>query len=72
MGSVQRHLSHPLAILARCVAPALQRSLDLQELPTHASVPLESPGERPLGFVPGSITDSFFEPLSEAELAAWE
>ena len=35
-------------------------------------VPLEAPGKRPLGFVSGSVTDAFFEPLSEAELAAWE
>ncbi len=27
---------------------------------------------RPLGFVPGSVPDAFFEPLPEDELRAWE
>jgi prevent-host-death family protein len=31
-----------------------------------------TPGERPLGFVPGIIDGSFFEPLPDEELAAWE
>lgn len=28
--------------------------------------------ERPLGFVQGRVTDEFFEPLPEDELATWE
>jgi prevent-host-death family protein len=35
-------------------------------------VPLQAPGKRPLGFVPGRLTEAFFEPMSEEELAAWE
>ena len=35
-------------------------------------VPLHPPGKRPLGFVPGRLTEAFFEPLPEEELAAWE
>ena len=35
-------------------------------------VPLLPPGKRRLGFVEGSVSESFFEPLSEDELAAWE
>jgi len=29
-------------------------------------------GKRPLGFVPGRLPESFFEPLPEEELALWE
>ena len=35
-------------------------------------VPLEKPERRPLGFVPGRLTEAFFEPLPEEELAAWD
>lgn len=35
-------------------------------------VPIDAPPERPLGFVEGTVTDAFFEPLPDAELAEWE
>lgn len=35
-------------------------------------VPLETPKKRQLGFVKASIPDSFFDPLPEDELQAWE
>jgi prevent-host-death family protein len=35
-------------------------------------VPVSLPSRRPLGFVPGRVTEAFFEPLPEEELAAWE
>lgn len=35
-------------------------------------VPLQSVGKRKLGFIPGTVDESFFEPLPEPELAAWE
>ena len=35
-------------------------------------VPLQTPRKRRLGFVDGSVSDAFFEPLSEDELATWE
>jgi prevent-host-death family protein len=35
-------------------------------------VPIEVPAERPLGFVGGRLTEAFFEPLADAELAAWQ
>jgi prevent-host-death family protein len=36
-------------------------------------VPLEPPPtKRELGFLHGQVTDAFFEPLPEEELAAWE
>jgi len=35
-------------------------------------VPLQAPETRPLGFVPGRLTEAFSQPLPEEELAAWE
>ncbi len=40
--------------------------------PCARLVPLERPQERLLGFVKGRVTERFFEPLSDAELATWE
>ncbi len=34
-------------------------------------VPLESAAARPLGFVSAPISEAFFEPLPDDELAAW-
>jgi prevent-host-death family protein len=39
--------------------------------PIARLVPL-APVERPLGFVPGSFDESFWEPLPEDELAGWD
>ena len=33
--------------------------------------PVEPPKPRELGFVKGELTDAFFEPMSEEELAEW-
>ncbi|MHB1202480.1 MAG: type II toxin-antitoxin system Phd/YefM family antitoxin [Acidithiobacillus sp.] len=35
-------------------------------------VPLETPAKRELGFLPGTVDATFFEPLPEEELRAWE
>ncbi|MGH8279075.1 MAG: type II toxin-antitoxin system Phd/YefM family antitoxin [Gammaproteobacteria bacterium] len=35
-------------------------------------VPLRPTGKRRLGFIDGKLDDSFFEPLPEDELDAWE
>lgn len=35
-------------------------------------IPLTSAAKRELGFVPGRIGESFFEPLPDDELSAWE
>ncbi len=41
--------------------------------PIARLVPVAEPARRPLGFVPGGpIPETFFEPLSDAELAVWE
>lgn len=41
-------------------------------IPCARLVPFRKPKKVPLGFVEGVISDSFFEPLPEAELASWE
>ncbi len=40
--------------------------------PVARLVPVHAPAKRPLGFVKGHVDDSFFDDLSEDELAAWE
>ena len=35
-------------------------------------VPIGKPKKRELGFAKGVVGDAFFEPLPDAELAAWE
>ncbi len=35
-------------------------------------VPLNDREKRPLGFVPGKISDAFFEPLPPEELERWQ
>lgn len=42
--------------------------------PVARLIPLDAsvPRRRELGFWPGDVPDSFFEPLPESELAAWE
>lgn len=41
-------------------------------VPYARMVPLETPSERVPGRYPGEVPESFFEPLSEEELAPWE
>ena len=40
--------------------------------PCARLVPLEKPKARRPGLLEGKVEDAFFEPLPEAELAAWE
>jgi prevent-host-death family protein len=35
-------------------------------------MPLEAPRKRKLGFLEGAVPDSFFDPLPDDELDAWE
>lgn len=39
--------------------------------PVVRLVPVTSPPPRPVGFVNGSVPDTFSDPLPEDELAAW-
>lgn len=40
--------------------------------PVVRLVPVTEPEARPVGFVAGAVTEAFFEPLPEDELARWE
>ena len=40
--------------------------------PVARLVPVAAPAPRPVGFVAGAVTDAFFEPLPDDELARWE
>jgi prevent-host-death family protein len=40
--------------------------------PVARLVPVGPPPPRPVGFVPGTVPDTFFEPLPESELELWE
>ncbi len=40
--------------------------------PVVRLVPIGTPPLRPVGFVAGTVPDTFFEPLPDDELAAWE
>lgn len=42
------------------------------DTPVARLIPVQESPERELGFVPYEIPDSFFEPLPDDELAAWE
>lgn len=42
------------------------------DTPVARLVPVQAPRERELGFVRYDVPDSFFEPLPDDELAAWE
>ncbi|MCL1906936.1 MAG: type II toxin-antitoxin system prevent-host-death family antitoxin [Propionibacteriaceae bacterium] len=39
--------------------------------PIVALTPVNPPVQRELGFFPGALPDSFFDPLPEEELKAW-
>jgi len=40
--------------------------------PIARLVPVAPPPPRPVGFVPGALPESFFEPLPDDELDRWE
>jgi prevent-host-death family protein len=60
--------------LSRLIAEALAGNdivLANRGKPVVKLIPVDRPEKRKLGFITGSIPDSFFEPLSEEELEAW-
>ena len=40
-------------------------------IPVARIVPIEDAGKRPLGFVPGTLSEEFFDALPDEELDAW-
>lgn len=59
------------ALLAR-VESGEQIVIARGEQPVARLVPLANSPQRELGFLTIDVPDSFFDPLSEAELADWE
>lgn len=42
------------------------------DVPVARLVPIAKPGPRAMGFVAYRVPETFFDPLSEEELATWE
>ena len=60
--------------LSRLVDDALQGKpviIARRGKPVVTLVPVKKPAVRELGFLPGHLPDTFFDPLPEVELAAW-
>ncbi len=62
------HLSALLCAVERGEEIVISRG----DRPVARLVPLEQPQERELDFVAYQVPDSFFDPLPDDELAAWE
>jgi prevent-host-death family protein len=73
--SVQLNVQEAKTRLSQLLAAA-ERGEDVviarDGTPVARLVPVEPPAARPVGFVPGTVPDTFFEPLPESELELWE
>ncbi|WP_255088983.1 MULTISPECIES: type II toxin-antitoxin system Phd/YefM family antitoxin [unclassified Synechococcus] len=70
MVNVQEAKTHLSALLLRVVAGE-EIVLAHNGKPCARLVPLSPSPPRRLGFLAGTVDESFFEPLPESELAAW-
>ena len=68
--NVQEAKTHLSALLAR-VAAGERIVIARNGHPCAQLLPLEPQPRRKLGFLQGSVDDSFFKPLPESELNAW-
>lgn len=72
---IQVNVQDAKAQLSRLLAEA-ERGAEVviarNGVPVVRLQPVTPPGRRELGFYPMRVPDSFFEPLGEEELAAWE
>lgn len=68
--NIQDAKTHLSALLAR-VAAGERIVIARNGRPCAQLLPLEPEPRRKLGFLQGSVDESFFEPLPEAELNAW-
>ena len=68
MQEAKTHLSALLAEVERGAEITIARGTT----PVARLVPISVAPEREMGFVSYRVPDSFFEPLPDAELAAWE
>lgn len=73
MATVRIHeaKTHLSALLAR-VEAGEEITVARGDVEIAKIVPLKKTGRRELGFVAYDVPDSFFDPLPESELAAWE
>lgn len=69
--NVQQAKTHLSGLLARLEAGE-EIVIARNGRPIARLVAVAPAPRRPLGFLAWSVPESFFEPLSEAELAAWE
>ena len=69
--NVQEAKTHLSALLAR-VAAGERILLARNGKPCAQLVPLDPAPRRRLGFLKGSVDETFFEPLPEEELQRWE
>lgn len=69
--NVQQAKTHLSRLLAR-VEQGEEIVIARDGRPIARIEPIETPSERQLGFTPFELPETFFEPLPESELAAWE
>ena len=68
---VQHAKTHLSALLVR-VEAGEEIVIERGNVPVARLVPIAAAGPRPMGFVAYRVPDSFFEPLPDDELDAWE
>jgi prevent-host-death family protein len=68
---VQEAKTHLSALLAE-VEQGTEITIARGNTPIARLVPVDSTREREMGFVSYRVPESFFEPLPDAELQAWE
>lgn len=72
--SVTANIAEAKAQLSRLVDEALRGQeviIARRGTPAVRLTPVTPPARRELGFVPGRLPDSFFDPLPDDELEAW-
>jgi prevent-host-death family protein len=74
MSTVTVNIQEAKTHLSRLVNAAIQGDevvIANRGVPVVRLEPVKSPEKRPLGFVKGTLPDSFFDPLPDEELQAW-
>ena len=68
--NIQEAKTH-LSRLVNAVAHGEEVVIAHRGVPVVRLEPIRQPGKRPLGFVKGSLPESFFDPLPDEELQGW-
>jgi prevent-host-death family protein len=71
MVKVQEAKTHLSALLTE-VEQGSEITIARGNTPVARLVPVDTPHERDMGFVSYRVPDSFFEPLPDSELEAWQ